>query len=142
MARRYPERVCANVTPAQRRAVIDYAQLTGSSYAAGVRAGLDLIASRRGAESPATGEDTTEEYALQQAYLRLTGGRLKQGVRLAVLRAEAGLPKQAADAALHRLRKANLIVLYPMDDRAALTAADRRAAVNVSGVAKHVVFWR
>lgn len=102
----------------------------------------DTLASVLAAEPPATeAPSEAPEHVLRRVYLRITEGELKRGVRLARLRQESPLPEPTVDEALHRLRAAQAIVLYPIDDRAAITSDDHAAAITVSGVAKHVIFW-
>lgn len=71
---------------------------------------------------------------IRAAYLRLTGGRLNQYVRLAPLRAELGsVARDAVDAALVELQQRGEAVLYPIDDPRRLRPEDAGAALRVSG---------
>lgn len=85
-------------------------------------------------------EASPEEH-LRSTYLRLTGGELRRGVRLAQLRTAAGIDRSQADAALLTLVREHHIVLYPDDERDRITAEDRAAALSESGVAKHIIYW-
>ncbi len=63
------------------------------------------------------------------------------GVRLVALR--AALPRftrESVDDVLLSLRKDGLILLYPDDDRASLTAADHEAALSEGGIPRHLVY--
>lgn len=82
--------------------------------------------------------------ALKKAYLACSRGKPKYRVRLTALR--RALPPQISranvDEALRRLfLRDEAIVLYPEDDGAALGPEDHRAALDVSGVAQHVIYW-
>lgn len=78
---------------------------------------------------------------LRAAYLRLTGGRLKQPVRLAALRAASGLSREEEDAALTAGLDADALVLYPEEEPRTLTPEDEAAAYFESQIAKHIIFW-
>jgi hypothetical protein len=78
---------------------------------------------------------------LRAAYLRLSGGELRRRVSLTPLRAAAGLPREVFDAALARLHEAGAVVLFPEDERSRLDAQDHAAAISVSGVPQHVIYW-
>jgi hypothetical protein len=71
---------------------------------------------------------------LRAAYLRLTGGRFDQRVRLAELRAAlASLDRAALDAALKAAHGRDGLYLSASDNPPELTAADRDAALDYKG---------
>jgi hypothetical protein len=73
---------------------------------------------------------------LRAAYLRLTGGRLNERVRLADLRAAfPGVDRAALDAALTAAHGREGLTLSASDNPPELTAADRQAALDYKGEA-------
>jgi hypothetical protein len=71
---------------------------------------------------------------LRAAYLRLTGGRLDERVRLADLRAALpGVDRAALDAALTAAHGRDGLFLSASDNPPELTVADREAALDYKG---------
>lgn len=82
------------------------------------------------------GEDT-----LRDAYLGLSGGQLRNRVRLADLKQQSGLSDQEFKKKMRDLHMQEKVILYPDDERGRLTAADKQAAVSTGGEPNHLVYW-
>jgi len=94
----------------------------------------DLLRPRRAA--PETGI----EERIRAAYLRVSGGKYNEYVRLARLRAELGAdPASAVDAALIEMQQKGGTVLYPTNNPQALGPDDEAAALRVAGARRDVV---
>lgn len=78
---------------------------------------------------------------IEQACLRLTGGRRKERVSLAALRAKlVTVPRAELDEALRQLQRDGKLVLFREDNTAALTPADHDAALVVGDSPRHIVY--
>jgi hypothetical protein len=98
----------------------------------------DLLRPRRAAKEPEVPASLDER--IRDAYLRATGGRFNEHVRLAALRAL--LPGEHAvelDAALLDLQRRGAAVLYPIDDPQALGPEDAAAALWLTGARRDLV---
>lgn len=86
--------------------------------------------------------DKQAEMDLKQAYLRNSGGK-KSRVRIADLYDALGrdMDSKTFNAHLQRLEREGHLVLYPLDYKPSITAADRRAAINVGGYDNHILYW-
>lgn len=80
---------------------------------------------------------------IRASYLRLTGGKLNQYVRLAPLRAEiSGVARDAVDAELIAMQQRSEAILYPIDDPQRLRSEDNAAALRVSGERRDLLLLR
>ncbi len=78
---------------------------------------------------------------IRSAYLAATGGHLNRRALLRTVREGlAGVDRAAVDAALLQLQREQAAILYPLDDRAQLVAADHEAALLVNGEARHILW--
>jgi hypothetical protein len=101
----------------------------------------DLLRPRRAALAPGAGaESSSIEERIRAAYLRATGGKYNEYVRLARLRAELGAdPASAVDAALLGMQQKGGTVLYPTNNPQALGPEDEAAALRIAGARRDVV---
>lgn len=101
----------------------------------------NVLRPRRAAPEPepAAGDSSIEE-RIRAAYLRASGGKYNEHVRLAQLRAALGAePASVVDAALLGMQRRGGTVLYPVDDPQALGPEDRAAALFVAGARRDLV---
>lgn len=96
-----------------------------------------------GGEEEATlpAQQSNPQDELLRAYLHLSQGAYAHRVKLASLRAEAKLNPETFDATVRALFEQAKVVLYPEDDGRGLRPQDRAAAIDVSGVAQHIIYW-
>jgi hypothetical protein len=102
-------------------------------YDAGER--RDLVAIR-----PAPVAPPTLEERIRAAYLRATGNRYNEQIKIARLRAELpGEDRTAVDDALLRLQQRGEVILYHIDDPQRLRPEDNAAALRVAGYQRDLV---
>lgn len=78
---------------------------------------------------------------IRAAYLVVTGGQLNVRALLKDLRPHlADVPRATLDAALIALQREGRAVLHRLDNGAALTAADRDAALTIAGEPRHILW--
>jgi hypothetical protein len=78
---------------------------------------------------------------IEQACLKITGGRRKERVLLASLRENlSSVPREQLDQALRQQQREGKLVLYREDNSAALTQADHDAALIVGDSPRHIVY--
>jgi hypothetical protein len=78
---------------------------------------------------------------IRTAYLDTTGGRLNTQASLSGIRARLpDVDRDTLDAALLDMHHAQEALLYPNDNRRALTDADRAAALSVAGEPRHILW--
>lgn len=78
---------------------------------------------------------------IRAAYLDATGGRLNTQALLRDVRAKLGdVDRAALDAALIEMHRAQDVLLYPNDNRRALTEEDRAAALVIAGEPRHILW--
>jgi hypothetical protein len=78
---------------------------------------------------------------LETACLALTGGKRKERVLLARLRASlSSIPRASLDEALLLFQRQGKLVLYREDNSAALTPEDHAAALIVGDSPRHIVY--
>jgi hypothetical protein len=100
---------------------------------------LDDLLRPRQAEKASEASAPPDE-RIRDAYLRATGGRFNELVRLAALRALLpGEPSAEVDAALLGMQQRGRAVLYPVDDPQALGPEDATAALWITGARRDVV---
>jgi hypothetical protein len=98
------------------------------------------IASPASHAGPVASPDPLDQQ-IRRAYLAHTGGAFHTRMRLTALRsALADTERPVLDAELRRLASLGRIALFPLDDRAELSPADRDDALNLSGVPQHVIY--
>ncbi|MFH1091803.1 MAG: hypothetical protein V1742_09570 [Pseudomonadota bacterium] len=89
------------------------------------------------------GVEVLPDEQIKMAYLKAAGGRSNVRVRLSELRSLLPhLPKPRLDAeliAMQRARRFNL-VLWSLDDPRDIGPEDEKAAVDVAGVKRHIVY--
>lgn len=78
---------------------------------------------------------------IREAYLAVTGGLLNVRALLKDLRPHLGdVPRATLDAALIAMQREGLAVLFRQDNGAALTPADRAAALTIVGEPRHILW--
>ncbi|MFG1421537.1 hypothetical protein [Roseixanthobacter liquoris] len=78
---------------------------------------------------------------IRDTYLAVTGGSLNVRVLLADLRpCLADVPRATLDAALIAMQREGNAILYRMDNSAALSGADRDAALSIAGEPRHMLW--
>lgn len=78
---------------------------------------------------------------IRAAYLSVTGGQLNVRALLKDLRPHlADLPRDTLDRALLAMQREEKAVLFRQDNGAALTAADREAALHIAGEPRHILW--
>lgn len=83
------------------------------------------------------------EQSVRAAYLRVTGGKLNEYVKLADLRAALPTEDRATvDAELKAMQQRGEAVLYPIDDPRRLRPDDDAAALKVSGERRDLFLLR
>lgn len=81
------------------------------------------------------------EHRIRERYLNLTGGRWREEVRLADIKAAFPSDKhQAIDSALMSLAKTGAAELLPIDDPSRLEPRDESSALRIAGEIRHLVF--
>lgn len=105
-------------------------------------------ASASEAAGGAEGEGSAPEHpesspkgVLREGYLALSGGKLRERIRIKDLRARVSLSSEVFDRALIELLDEGVVVLYPEDDRSRLDEAEHQAALDLSGVPQHIIYW-
>ncbi len=83
------------------------------------------------------------EQIVRSAYLRVTGGKLNEYVKLADLRAALPtLDRETVDAELKAMQRRGEAVLYPIDDPRRIRPGDDAAALKVSGERRDLFLLR
>lgn len=78
---------------------------------------------------------------IRAAYLDATGGHLNMRALLKDIRARlADVERRELDAALETMERENEAVLYPLDNHAEITDADRAAAISFAGKPHHILW--
>lgn len=91
--------------------------------------------------SPSKREPAALALLIEQACLRLTGGRRKERVSLRELRLKLNtVPRAELDDALLQLQRDGKLVLFREDNSPVLTRADHEAALIVGDSPRHIVY--
>lgn len=78
---------------------------------------------------------------IRAAYLDATGNRFNTRALLKDIRARlADVKRSALDEALTTMQREDAAVLYPLDNRAEITDADRAAAISFAGEPRHILW--
>jgi hypothetical protein len=78
---------------------------------------------------------------IRAAYLDATGGRFNKRALLKDIRASlADVERATLDEALTKMQREDAAVLYPLDNRAEITDADRAAAISFAGEPRHILW--
>jgi hypothetical protein len=78
---------------------------------------------------------------IRQAYLAVTGDRINTRARLYDVRERLNdVDRAVLDEALKRMQREQQISLYPLDNKAEITDADRKAAIYFSGEPRHILW--
>jgi DNA-binding PadR family transcriptional regulator len=78
---------------------------------------------------------------IRQAYLAVTGDRINTRARLCDIRHKLNdIDRAALDEALKRMQREQQASLYPLDNKAEITDADRNAAIYFSGEPRHILW--
>lgn len=90
-------------------------------------------------EQPETASDLRER--IRKAYLQSSSGVWNTRVRLADLRrALNGVKRADLDKKLLEMQRSHELVLFPLDNRLEITAADDGAALMVGGAPAHILY--
>ncbi len=92
-------------------------------------------------EVPQGSDAEGNEERLERLYLDLSGGEHHRRVRIAALRARAGLERAEFDSRLIHLAKEGRVALFPEDDPLGLGPEDHEGAVPLAGIPQHVLYW-
>ena len=77
---------------------------------------------------------------IRSAYLETTGGRFNTRALLKDIRARlVDVDRTKLDEALQIMQRQDDAVLYPLDNRAEITEADRAAAISFAGEPRHIL---
>lgn len=78
---------------------------------------------------------------IRAAYLEATGGRFNTRALLKDIRTRlADVERATLDEALTKMQREDAAVLYPLDNRAEITDADRAAAISFAGEPHHILW--
>jgi DNA-binding PadR family transcriptional regulator len=81
------------------------------------------------------------ETRIRQAYLVVTGDRINTRARLYDVRERLNdIDRAVLDETLKRMQRERQIALYPLDNKAEITDADRKAAIYFSGEPRHILW--
>ena len=78
---------------------------------------------------------------IRQAYLAVTSDRINTRARLCDVRERlSDVDRTALDEVLKKMQREQQISLYPLDNKAEITDADRKAAIYFSGEPRHILW--
>lgn len=96
-----------------------------------------------GATVTATGQPGYEALRarIRQAYFAVTGNRAHTRARLSEVRQKLGdIDRRVLDDALTRMQREQQATLFPLDDKAEITDADRSAAIYFGDQPRHILW--
>jgi hypothetical protein len=77
---------------------------------------------------------------IRDACLELTGGKLRERIRLAELRRKLPANRESLDRGLFAMQASGTLVLFRMDNPAEITEDDESAALFIAGNPRHLVY--
>jgi hypothetical protein len=78
---------------------------------------------------------------IRQAYLAVTSDRINTRARLCDVRERlSDVDRTVLDEVLKKMQREQQISLYPLDNKAEITDADRKAAIYFSGEPRHILW--
>jgi len=78
---------------------------------------------------------------IRQAYLAVTSDRINTRARLCDVRERlSDVDRTALDEVLKKMQREQQISLYPLDNKAEIADADRKAAIYFSGEPRHILW--
>jgi hypothetical protein len=87
------------------------------------------------------GDGSSLRERIRSAYLETTGGRFNTRALLKDIRARlVDVDRTKLDEALQIMQRQDDAVLYPLDNRAEITDADRAAAISFAGEPRHILW--
>jgi DNA-binding PadR family transcriptional regulator len=87
------------------------------------------------------GDYDTLRARIRQAYLAATGHRINSRARLSDIREKLkDIDRVTLDGALKRMQNEQEASLYPLDNKAEITDADRNAAIYFGGEPRHILW--
>jgi hypothetical protein len=93
------------------------------------------------APQPLNGDYDALRARIRQAYLAVTGNRINTRARLRDVREKLNdVDSTTLDAALKRMQREQQAVLYPLDNKAEITDADRNAAIYFGSEPRHILW--
>jgi hypothetical protein len=91
--------------------------------------------------SPLNGDYDTLRARIRQAYLAITGNRVNTRARLHDIREKLhDIDPVTLEAALKRMQREQQATLYPLDNKAEITDADRNAAIYFGSEPRHILW--
>jgi hypothetical protein len=91
--------------------------------------------------SPLNGDYDALRTRIRQAYLDVTGNRVNTRARLRDIRAKLNdVDPSTLESALKRMQREQQATLYPLDNKAEITDADRNAAIYFGSEPRHILW--
>jgi hypothetical protein len=101
----------------------------------------DPAATYHAAPPPLKGDYDSLRARIRQAYLAVTGNRINTRARLSDIRGKLNdIDSTTLDATLKRMQREQQAILYPLDNKAEITDADRNAAIYFGNEQCHILW--
>ncbi len=113
----------------------------GTSWKAHPEVGTTSAVTSHTRPSPPAGDYDTLRARIREAYLAVTGNRVNTRARLCHVREQlSDIERDALEETLKRMQREQQASLYPLDNKAEITDADRNAAIYFGSEPRHLLW--